>query len=809
MKVHRYDVDLSVDHGKLAYSGSVTVHLDHDGGPLALNSLGLQIGSVSSGGKKLAHELLPAKEELRVDGLPKGPAEVRVDFSGKVPEQALAGIYRTDYGPSHAIVTQLEPLGARRVLPCIDHPAHKAEFRVSVTVDDGLMVIFNTPVKARTVEGSRVRYTFEPTPRLSTYLLFFGIGKFEERSRKHGGTEIIVAAPPGRGDQATFALDHAGRILDFFGEYFGLPYPLPKLHLVAVPNTAVGGMENWGAITFRERLLLVGPDASRSTQRQVVSVLAHEIAHQWFGDLVTMAWWNDLWLNESFATFMDYKATDHLYPDWEVWSDFAVGTSNSQLWDALPHSHPVNVPVEDPNQITSIFDEISYAKGGSILRMIEAYLGEEVFRRGVARYLKRFSYGNARGEDLWAALNEEAHEPVSEMLGDWLDRPGYPELRAEKNGGEVELRQQRFFLTLGQDGSKVPDEEKPWSIPINVLADGKAASHLMKGRTLQLPLSDPGSLVVGHGRRTYARVRYQGELGRSIRSRFASLAPWDRYGLLQDTYAFFLAGEVGHDEYLELVRAAAKEQDYLVLAELSMESATLLSVLFQKPLYLETLRATVRAQVDRLGLAPAQGEATRNGVLRQSWTNLRVLIDPEFASSLASRFATWEKQEPSIREAVALAYTRSKGAETFDEVFSRLKRATTDEEKGRLAHALGAFRDRAALERALEVAFGGEVSPTTGIEIIVTMIRNPEAQDVMWEGLQQFLPILVENFAGTGIVPILLQWTVPYLGLGREAELKSYFHGRDVGDGARGLMKGLDLLAINSRLQRSFPTAGS
>ncbi|MDE1819324.1 MAG: M1 family metallopeptidase [Euryarchaeota archaeon] len=802
MKVHRYEVAFDVDHAKLTYSGKVALHLDHDGGPLTLNSVGLDIDGVSSGGSQLSHELVPTKEELKIEGVSRGKVAVEVAFHAKVPENALTGIYRTDYGATHAIVTQLEPLGARHVLPCIDHPAQKAEFHVEVTTDAGLQVIFNTPAKAHEEKGGRVHYVFEPTPRMSTYLLFLGIGKFEECSRKHGKTEIIVAAPPGRGDQAGFALDHSGKVLDFFGEYFGLPFPLPKLHLIAIPNIAVGGMENWGAIAFRERALLVGPDASQSTKRQVMGVLAHEIAHQWFGDLVTMAWWNDLWLNESFATFMDYKATSHLYPDWQVWSDFAVGSSNALLWDALPHSHPVNVPVEDPNEINSIFDEISYAKGGSILRMLEAYLGEEVFRTGVARYLKKFSYGNAKGEDLWAALDEEAKEPVSVILGDWLNRPGYPALRAEVKGEELELAQKRFFLTPPENGGK---HDTTWSIPLNVLADGKAVGHLMRGTTLKLPLHDPNTLVLNHGRRSFLRIRYEGKLGTSIRQRFPSLAPWDRYGLLQDTYAFLLAGEVDPPTYLELVRAAKSESDYLVLNELGSEGGILFPVLRDRPSFFDALRGTVVAQSDRLGLSARAGEPSHNAVLRQRMSSFRVQLEPSFAEAMASRFTDWESSDPSLRQAIAVAYARTRGAAVFDEILHRLQNSKTDEEKGRLAHALGAFTDRVALERSVALPFSGQVNPTTGLEVLVSLLQNVDAHDVMWEAFQQFFPVIVQNFGGTGIVPILLQWSVPYLGLGREKEIKTYFETNPVGEGQSGLTKGMDLLAIYSGLQRRFP----
>jgi tricorn protease interacting factor F2/3 len=799
MKVHRYVLRIRADPGETKFSGSVEVHLDHDGGELALNVKDLKIEACRHAGKPHAFSLAPEQQEVRLAALPKGPVVVELDYTGSFPEQSLMGLYRTDYGEAPALVTQLEPCGARRIFPCVDHPAHKAEFHVTVDAPAGLGVLFNTPRTSERREGDRVLHTFAPTPRMSTYLLFVGIGKFEERSLRHQGVEIIVACPPGKGSQADFALEHGAKVLDFFNSYFEVAYPLPKLHLVAVPNTAVGGMENWGAIAFRERVLLIAPGASQNTRRQALGVIAHEIAHQWFGDLVTMAWWNDLWLNESFATFMDYQATDHLYPDWQVWGDFSAGTSNAQLWDALPSSHPVNVTVNDPDEISSIFDEISYAKGGALLRMIEGYMGAEPFRKGVARYLAKFAYANARGEDLWAALDQESQERVSPILQAWIDRPGYPALTVRPDGGKVVLEQERFLLYSDGEGPS-----GPWPVPLMVHADGRTERHVMTGARMELPVKDLDSLVVNHGRKGYVRVRYQGELAASVLRRFPTLDARDRWGFLQDTYGFLLAGGVEPSAYLDLLGRLREERDYLVLSEFLNQVGILGAVLHDRPSFRGPARELLAHQVDRLGLAARPGEPAREAILRQGSVGSRVWVDEPFATELAKGFDHLDQLDPSIRNATAIAYARGGGPTEFDRIFARLQASVNDEDKSRFARALGAFRDPSVLEKALGLPFGGEINPTLGIELFTTALANPEARTAMWASLQQMLPVLIQLFGGSGIVPIILQWSIPFVGLDREEEVRKYFAGMDVGEGARGMRKGFELLRVYSGVRRRF-----
>ena len=382
--------------------------------------------------------------------LEPGPADLHLEFTGDLNDK-LRGFYRSQYKgvdgeERYLATTQLEATDARRAFPCWDEPALKAVFDVTLLVPADLIAISNMPVAseyggASRRQGGPVREdarSFRPTCLRSSWATSTSI-----EHRDAGGTlHQSLDDTRGKVEQGRFALETSVRLLEYLNDYFGIPYPLPKLDHIAIPDFAAGAMENWGAITYRETALLVDPDnSSAGTRERVASVVAHEMAHMWFGDLVTMAWWNDLWLNESFASWMGTKAVDYLYPEWDMWTQFVTDDTNRGLsLDGLKSSHPVEQEVSSAAEIGQLFDEISYSKGGAILRMLEQYLGDEPFRAGLNLYLKRNEYGNARTTDLWDALGEASGKPVSEMMHTWVNQTGHPVLDAEvgRTEGSIE-----------------------------------------------------------------------------------------------------------------------------------------------------------------------------------------------------------------------------------------------------------------------------------------------------------------------------------------------------------------------------------
>jgi len=425
-----------VDFARANVKGKVAITVKGATRPFSLDSSQMTIRIVSVNGRPGGFAFDEKKGKLTVLGVPAGESVVEIDYSKQVSDDVIFGLYKSKYGSDYILATDLEPAGARTVFPCVDEPAYKAVFRLQITTEDGLGVISNTPIasKAEASEG-RTTYTFEETPKMSTYLLFFAIGNFEEASMDANGVKVITATRPGQVQNSQVALKVTAEALVEYQRFFGVPYPLKKLHVVALPEYPTGAMENWGAITSRESYALIREDTGFKQKSRGATTMVHETAHQWFGDLVTMKWWDDLWLNESFATFMSYKTTQKLRPDWEVWGGFlrdeVFRRGAAMPLDALSTTHPIQGHVQNVAEATHTFDSISYGKGACILRMLEGYVGEEAFRKGVSDYLKEFSFSNAAGRDLWAALGRRSGLPVGKVARAWLPRPATPWLQSD------------------------------------------------------------------------------------------------------------------------------------------------------------------------------------------------------------------------------------------------------------------------------------------------------------------------------------------------------------------------------------------
>ena len=359
MKVDSYDIFLDVDLEKLHFNGQVKIKLESET-DVQLNAVDLEIQKITANGGPLKYA--QSGEDVKVK-TGKFSGTLDVDYQGTISDK-LVGLYKAAYDGGYMASTQFEAASARRMLPCVDHPAYKAEFELTVRTSTGLVVISNTPVASSKIEGSKKVVEFARTPRMSTYLLYLGVGNLEEVTEKSGNVEYTIATVPGKSSGARFPLDVARDSVQFFEKYFGIKYVLPKLHLIAVPEFAAGAMENWGAITFREIVLLVDKDSSIRIKKQVAEVIAHEVSHQWFGNLVTMKWWDDLWLNESFATFMAAKAEHAMFPNWKAWEEFVrLDTAGALIRDSIKSTHPIEVKVNSPDEIEEVFDDISYGKG--------------------------------------------------------------------------------------------------------------------------------------------------------------------------------------------------------------------------------------------------------------------------------------------------------------------------------------------------------------------------------------------------------------------------------------------------------------
>jgi len=775
-----YDVFLELykDH----YLGKVSVDIGDEVGRVRLDAVGMDVLSVRRDGKEQAFSYDGKHLEVGGNG-----GSLEVSFKRHIGN-SLMGLYRADYiedGKEHYVLsTQLEPNGARMVFPCFDVPNRKARFRLKLRVPAGLEAISNMPAVDVREEGSTKLVTFAETPPMSTYLLYVGAGDFTYLKGRYRDVDLSVVAYGGRAERGAFALDVAARALEVYEEYFGVPYMLPKLDLIAVPEFAMGAMENWGAITFREQSLLLEEGSGEAARRRVASTLVHELAHQWFGDLVTMNWWDDLWLNESFATFLSYKVLDRLFPSWDMWSDFLSSeTSESLAEDSLRSTHPIHVNVVDEDEIEQIFDSISYGKGASVLRMIEAYVGEDAFKRGLNVYLKEHSYSNASASDLWNSLEATSKKPVSKIMSAWVERPGHPVLEIRSEGSGIALSQRRF--------SYLGDLAATWPVPVSYCSSGGSAELLLEEPSRELPVSRPLKLNCdGVG---YYRVSYENwdEAFGSCKTRN------DVWNVLVDAYARLLAGGLEASQYLSLLSKLRLKKDQLIFLEASGQIASLY------PLSHSAFSSEMK-EFHSAQLSIWSSEKGENASFLAALAARRLaLVDADFGRSLVERpFGTLDGD---MRYAAALSL-----ALYSDDPFERLRemyaRSGADD-RVKLLYGMTQIRSREALERALQFFKSSDVRRQDLVQI-ASASTNPNG-DLVWNWFTDNFQWLREVFQGSGILPRLISRMVPYIGLGREDQVKRFFQEIQAPEASMGIRSGLEMLEVYSRLKLSLAAAGS
>jgi puromycin-sensitive aminopeptidase len=444
----------------------------------------------------------------------KGKADLIVVFEGIINDN-LRGFYKSTYTlngeKKNLATTQFEATDARRAFPCFDEPAQKAIFDVSLIIPGEKTAISNTlPLSIKEHEGGYKIVKFSPTPVMSTYLLAFIIGDFEyiEGWTKNKKVRVRVFTTNGKKHQARFALKVAIKSLEFYNKYFDIPYPLNTLDLIAIPDFESAAMENWGAVTFRETAILVDEEHTSLSNKQWISiVIAHEIAHQWFGNLVTMHWWTDLWLNEGFASYMENLCVDYMFPDWHIWDLYLADRYQVALrLDSLANSHPIEVEVHHPSEISEIFDMVSYAKGSAVIRMVAEYIGYEKFRDGLRYYLKKHSYKNTHTKDLWEAFERVSGKPIKKMMQNWTQKTGYPIISLLKKGENFEIRQDRFLSS--RISAKKTVGKTIWQVPIRYENNNSNSSILLTKKSLKIKSNYIGKLNIGEGSKGYRVIRH-------------------------------------------------------------------------------------------------------------------------------------------------------------------------------------------------------------------------------------------------------------------------------------------------------------
>jgi tricorn protease interacting factor F2/3 len=676
--------------------------------------------------------------------LSPGKYDLSLCCTGKLNDD-LSGFYRSRYidnegHEAYLATTQFEAPYARKAFPCFDEPAFKAAFTVTLDIPEHMTAISNMPIESECVANKRKSVRFSPTPPMSTYLLYMGAGNFDYIEQKRGKRTIRVYGVNGKSSQGEFALQFAADSLQFFEEYTGVKYPLPKLDLLAIPDFAAGAMENWGACTFREVLLYVD-DATTSltVKKRVAEVIAHELWHQWSGNLVTMKWWDDLWLNEAFATYQAFKAVDQFYPEWHILDDFIDGdTSAAFEMDMLSSTHPIAVPVHTANEIEEIFDHISYGKGGSVLRMIEGYIGAEAFRKGVSAYLEKFSYKNAIAEDLWGTLEQNSGLPVRDILISWVIKPGFPLLSATKNDSTIHLTQ-----TLFTASKSISNE--PWPVPLTWISENQKGEHLFDTQECEIAASGSFTKInlaqTGFYRTLYDKRMY-GELCNPVKSK--KLHEYDRWGILNDLWACVFAGYARLDNLLEIMNWYDTEDQLFVLREIASQCAEISHLLrftdHGEKLF-HRFSAPFAKALSILGWKSTEKEEPHLKQLRPIAISFLIHAGDKMvkqqALTITRSYLENAALDPDIRGACLSAVSNDGTRKYFEAVKKAYENKKNIEEKGALLGTLSEFTDPELLTEYINYAMTDAVRRQDLRTVFSRIAHNPSCPDLFFNWVKE------------------------------------------------------------------------
>ena len=740
-----YRIDFTPDVAASTFTGTVQIDVDilRPTRRIVLNSADLQIDRVALGGEARAPAVsFDAQAQTAAftfdRRLPAGRRTLSLAYRGTIADR-MAGLFMRPYdapgGERRALFTQFENSDARRFVPCWDEPGRKAVFRLSATVDASLMAVGNMPVERTEAQGQgQVHVTFAPTPRMSSYLLFFALGDFERVHREVDGVDLGVIVKRGDTAQAGYALDAAAHLLPFYDDYFGTRYPLPKLDLVAAPGSGTGfsAMENWGAIFYVEHALLVDDRLSTQDDRRGVYVtIAHEMAHQWFGDLVTMAWWDDLWLNEGFASWMQVKATDHFHPEWKLWLQ-ALGDKQWVMGiDARPGTHPVVTPIVDVAQASTAFDGITYSKGQQVLRTIEAVAGEDAFRAGVRRYMREHAYGNTVSDDFWRALQEGSGPAVATLAHQLTLQAGVPLIVQRSQacvGGRTTttLAQERF--TLG------PPLHGTWDMPVAVTVAGGATVQAVVRGAAGHAVSVPGcgAVILNAGQKAYFRSQYSDEgLGAALAA-YPTLPAEDQLGLFQDTTSLALAGRAPMAQMFGIAARMPADVDPVIASALIDqlgEIDRLYDGLPTQPAWRAYARRLLEPLLQRIGPRDRPGDADTLVSEREALLGLMSqLDDAAVVADLHARFDVLRQDPqaamaPTLRDAALASAALHADAATWEQLRALAAAAPGTMEKSDLLRRLGGARDPALAAHALDVAFSGQMQLSDALRVLSRVAR--------------------------------------------------------------------------------------
>ena len=764
----RYDIDIDARLGREEFSGKVVIQLDiiEPCETIELHARDLEItdARLTVDGKDLKGKVEPNSESEMVavkfkEAIPTGQATLTLAFEGKVSE-GLEGLYLAQDGPEKCLCTQCEETEARAIFPCFDEPTFKAQFAWKVTTAPDATVLANGPLVSTTdsKDGKSKTWEFAPTKPMSSYLVALVIGDISGTPEELvNGTAIRVWSMTGKEQMGQFAHEYTKRLLPWFEDYFGVPYHFDKYDQAAVPGFAAGAMENSGLVLYRQQYLLMNPQtASWQAEKAIAHVVAHEFAHMWFGNLVTMKWWDDLWLNESFAEWISIKAVNALSPDYKLWNDFQAGKNSALASDALESTHPIYSHVETAAEIAELFDNITYQKGCAVMRMLENFLGEEAFRNGLRTYMKEFGESNAAGADLWRHLQNAAGQPVTEIMESWVNQEGYPVLKLSLDGTTLKVSQHRFFSSPNPSGER----GRLWHVPMVVRYEDDEGVH----ETRSLLGTQEGTVALdakGKIKWCYAnadeigfyRKNPDASILKGLLSNLDKLMSSEQMGLLSDQWALVRNGSARINGVLDVLAAISAIDDYSVLRavvgrlhgiEELLESAEDEEALKQ---FRAWVKNAFQAKLDQLGYESREEESQNNAQSRVALIDAMVTLARD--ESAIKKATEWADREAKDANSVdgnlagtfvsAAAQFGDKGRfQNYVKIYEERRAAgASPQETNRYLNSLPNFRKPELVKKVFKLLDDNVLPQESRGPILRTMLAETHSQGEAWDYLKR------------------------------------------------------------------------
>lgn len=764
-----YAIDLAPDLDKLTFRGSevVDIEVTEPTTRLMLNAVDLTIKTAAVDGEAAGDIAYHVDAQTVTFDFPHplapGRHQLTVAFEGRINSFAR-GLFYVDYpagdGRKRMLASHLEPADARRIFPGWDEPAFKASITLTATVPESFLAVSNMPVSSEEpAGGGRKQVRFRPTPRMSTYLFVLAAGDLERVTADVDGVTIGVVATRGKGVYGRYALETAGSLLHYYNDYFGTAYPLPKLDLIAIPGGFGGAMENWGGITFFESRLLFDPAKSADDARRgIFSIIAHEMAHQWFGDLVTMAWWDNLWLNEGFASWMQAKSAEVLHPDWQTWLNSGSGKQSVMNEDARRTTHPIQQPIADESDALAAFDNITYTKGQAVIRMLESYVGEDAFRAGIRAYMVQHAYGNSTTADLWRALQAASGKPVTAVAAGFTEQGGVPLVVAQAycagDDQRVTLRQERFTIHDQASGSQESPSQGPnsqgpsapprrWLVPVvRGAIDGETGDTVLLDGSVEFDAGRCGNPVkLNFGDTGYYRVQYEASLRAALTRSIDRFPPADRAGFLGDIWALVEAGRLPPAAFLDLVEQMKGDDSRAVVNQIIGALSYIDHLEWGRPeraAFQAYARTVLRTLFDRVGWDAAPSESADTALLRNRLIGeLGDFGDEAIVAAAKRRFAAFVHDPASLPTALRATVTSLAGDRAdraaYDTLLAMARSATNTDERVRYYTAAASARDPALARETLALTLTDELPTTIRGRMIHTVAFSGEHRDLAWD----------------------------------------------------------------------------